>query len=137
MKMQRLVEAVTPAAVTGGSTANGPRAIALDTGLLRRTYRWMLLARLLDDKIASLYRSGLVPGGAFLSKGQEALSVSLGAQLQKGDIYAPLIRDSAGRLAFGETPRKPCAPALVLPWGRCVAGMVTSTVAIRAKATSP
>jgi TPP-dependent pyruvate/acetoin dehydrogenase alpha subunit len=115
--MQRLVEAVTPAAVTGGSTANGPRAIALDTGLLRRTYRWMLLARLLDDKIASLYRSGLVPGGAFLSKGQEALSVSLGAQLQKGDIYAPLIRDSAGRLAFGETPQEALRSCIGSPLG--------------------
>lgn len=64
----------------------------------------MLLARLLDDRTASLYRSGLIPGGAFLSRGQEALSVALGAQLEKGDIYAPLIRDTAGRLAFGENP---------------------------------
>lgn len=62
----------------------------------------MLLARTLDDKIASLYRSGLVPGGAFLSRGHEAISVALGIQLQKGDIYAPLIRDTAGRLAYGE-----------------------------------
>jgi pyruvate dehydrogenase E1 component alpha subunit/2-oxoisovalerate dehydrogenase E1 component alpha subunit len=30
------------------------------------------------------------------------LSVSLGLALRKGDIFAPLIRDSAGRLAFGE-----------------------------------
>lgn len=115
--MQRLVEAVTPAAVTGGPTATGSRAANLDTALLRRAYRWMLLARLLDDKIASLYRSGLVPGGAFLSKGQEALSVSLGAQLQKGDIYAPLIRDSAGRLAFGETPQEALRSCIGSPLG--------------------
>ena len=63
----------------------------------------MLLARALDEKTAALYRSGLVPGGAFLSKGQEALSVSLAMQLRPGDIYAPLIRDTAGRLAFGES----------------------------------
>ncbi len=63
----------------------------------------MLLARALDDKTAALYRSGLVPGGAFLSKGQEALSVALAMQLRPGDIYAPLIRDTAGRLAFGES----------------------------------
>jgi pyruvate dehydrogenase E1 component alpha subunit/2-oxoisovalerate dehydrogenase E1 component alpha subunit len=65
-------------------------------------YRWMLLARLLEDKIASLYRGGKITGGVFLGRGQEALSVAVGLALRKGDIFAPLIRDQAGRLAFGE-----------------------------------
>jgi pyruvate dehydrogenase E1 component alpha subunit/2-oxoisovalerate dehydrogenase E1 component alpha subunit len=65
-------------------------------------YRWMLLARLLEDKIASLYRGGKITGGVFLGRGQEALSVAVGMALRKGDIFAPLIRDQAGRLAFGE-----------------------------------
>jgi pyruvate dehydrogenase E1 component alpha subunit/2-oxoisovalerate dehydrogenase E1 component alpha subunit len=65
-------------------------------------FRWMLLARLLDDKLASLYRAGKIHGGVFLGRGQEALSVSVGLSLQKGDVFAPLIRDMAGRLAFGE-----------------------------------
>ncbi|RYD48057.1 MAG: thiamine pyrophosphate-dependent dehydrogenase E1 component subunit alpha [Verrucomicrobiaceae bacterium] len=63
----------------------------------------MLLARLLEEKIASLYRGGKITGGVFVGKGQEALSVSVGISLRKGDIFAPLIRDQAGRLAFGET----------------------------------
>jgi pyruvate dehydrogenase E1 component alpha subunit/2-oxoisovalerate dehydrogenase E1 component alpha subunit len=42
-------------------------------------------------------------GGVFLGRGQEALSAALGTALRKGDIFAPLIRDMAGRLAFGET----------------------------------
>jgi pyruvate dehydrogenase E1 component alpha subunit/2-oxoisovalerate dehydrogenase E1 component alpha subunit len=63
----------------------------------------MLLARLMDDKLASLYRAGKIHGGVFLGRGQEALSVSVGIALRKGDIFAPLIRDAAGRLAFGET----------------------------------
>src|SRR5947209_19759949 len=67
-----------------------------------RAYRLMLLARVLDDKLASLYRMGKIHGGVFLGRGQEALSVSLGLALRKGDIFAPLIRDRAGRLAFGE-----------------------------------
>jgi len=67
-----------------------------------QAYRVMLLARLLDDKFASLYRMGKIHGGVFLGRGQEALSVSVGLALRKGDIFAPLIRDSAGRLAFGE-----------------------------------
>ncbi len=68
-----------------------------------RAYRFMSAARVLEEKLASLYRSGLIKGGVFLGKGQEALSVSLGIHLQKGDIYAPLIRDQAGRMAFGDT----------------------------------
>ncbi len=67
-----------------------------------RAYRLMLLARVLDEKFASLYRMGKIHGGVFLGRGQEALSVAAGLALRKGDIFAPLIRDRAGRLAFGE-----------------------------------
>lgn len=67
-----------------------------------RTYRWMLLARLSEEKYASLYRGGKIHGGVFVGRGQEALSASIGVLLRKGDIFAPLIRDQAGRLAFGE-----------------------------------
>ncbi len=62
----------------------------------------MLLARVLDDKFASLYRAGKIHGGVFLGRGQEALSVALGLALRPGDVFAPLVRDAAGRLAFGE-----------------------------------
>lgn len=71
--------------------------------LYRQAYRTMLIARLLEEKLAALYRAGKIVGGVFLGRGQEALSVSLGIHLRKGDIYAPLIRDQAGRLAFGDT----------------------------------
>ncbi len=67
-----------------------------------QAYRTMLLARMLDEKFASLYRMGKIHGGVFLGRGQEALSVSVGISLRKGDIFAPLIRDTAGRLAFGQ-----------------------------------
>jgi pyruvate dehydrogenase E1 component alpha subunit/2-oxoisovalerate dehydrogenase E1 component alpha subunit len=68
-----------------------------------RAFRWMLLARVLDEKFASLYRGGKIHGGVFLGRGQEALSAALGVCLRQGDIFAPLIRDAAGRLAFGES----------------------------------
>lgn len=71
--------------------------------LYLRAYRLMLLARVLDDKFASLYRAGKIHGGVFLGRGQEALSVAGGLALRKGDVFAPLIRDGAGRLAFGES----------------------------------
>ena len=66
-------------------------------------YRFMLLARVLDDKFATLYRAGKIHGGVFLGRGQEALSAAIGVSLKKGDVFAPLIRDAAGRLAFGES----------------------------------
>src|SRR5208282_826331 len=82
---------------------------AENAALFRETYlaayRFMLLARLLDDKFAALWRSGRIHGGVFLGRGQEALSAATGVALQKGDVFAPLIRDAAGRLAFGETIR--------------------------------
>ncbi|MGA3141896.1 MAG: thiamine pyrophosphate-dependent dehydrogenase E1 component subunit alpha [Verrucomicrobiota bacterium] len=71
-----------------------------DTHLI--AYRFMLLARMLDDKCAGLYRAGKIHGGVFIGRGQEALSVSVGLSLKKSDVFAPLIRDTAGRLAFGE-----------------------------------
>ncbi len=67
-----------------------------------RAFQWMLLARVLDDKMASLYRAGKIHGGVFLGRGQEALSVAIGQQLLPDDLFAPLIRDLAGRLAFGQ-----------------------------------
>jgi acetoin:2,6-dichlorophenolindophenol oxidoreductase subunit alpha len=66
-------------------------------------FRFMLLARVLDDKFAALYRAGKIHGGVFLGRGQEALSAAVGLSLKKTDVFAPLIRDAAGRLAFGET----------------------------------
>jgi pyruvate dehydrogenase E1 component alpha subunit/2-oxoisovalerate dehydrogenase E1 component alpha subunit len=65
-------------------------------------FRWMLLARTLEEKLASLYRGGMITGGVYLGKGQEAISAACGMFLQKGDVFAPLIRDQAGRSAFGE-----------------------------------
>lgn len=62
----------------------------------------MVLGRMLDEKFASLYRAGKIHGGVFMGRGQEALSVSIGLSLHRGDTFAPLIRDLSGRLAFGE-----------------------------------
>ncbi|HEX3857305.1 MAG TPA: thiamine pyrophosphate-dependent dehydrogenase E1 component subunit alpha [Verrucomicrobiae bacterium] len=79
----------------------GETLTARDTTLA--AYRFMLRARVLDDKFAALYRAGKIHGGVFLGRGQEALSAAVGISLKKTDVFAPLIRDAAGRLAFGET----------------------------------
>src|SRR3954464_15474048 len=65
-------------------------------------FRLMLLTRVLEDKLASLYRGGRISGGVYVGRGQEAVSAACGMFLQEGDIFAPLIRDQAGRSAFGE-----------------------------------
>jgi pyruvate dehydrogenase E1 component alpha subunit/2-oxoisovalerate dehydrogenase E1 component alpha subunit len=70
--------------------------------LYLKAFRFMLLSRMLDEKFASLYRAGKIQGGVFMGRGQEALSVSISLNLRQRDIFAPLIRDLAGRLAFGE-----------------------------------
>lgn len=62
----------------------------------------MLRARVFEEKLASLYRGGLISGGVYIGRGQEAVSVTCGLFLQKGDILAPLIRDQGARMVFGE-----------------------------------
>ncbi|MBA2480389.1 MAG: thiamine pyrophosphate-dependent dehydrogenase E1 component subunit alpha [Planctomycetes bacterium] len=63
----------------------------------------MILARALDDRMCKLKAQNLVPGSVFTGRGQEAYSAAGGMCLRPGDVFAPLIRDQAGRLAFGET----------------------------------
>ena len=89
VRVVRMVETVLNHGAVGGASS------VSDTYI--KAYRLMLLARVLDDKLASLYRMGKIHGGVFLGRGQEALSVALGLALRKGDVFAPLIRDAAGR----------------------------------------
>ena len=90
----------------------------------------MLLARMLDDKFASLYRMGKIHGGVFLGRGQEALSVSVGLALRRGDVFAPL--DSRRRRAAGvwgtDSGRRADLPGLGR-WVRCAGATATSTAA--------
>lgn len=70
---------------------------------LRSVFQSMLRARLLENKLSSLYKAGKIVGGVYLGRGQEAVSATLGTALIQGtDFFAPLIRDQAGRTAFGE-----------------------------------
>ena len=93
---------MTPAAMADASTT--PPAIpSTPPPHYLQTYHWMLLARTLEDKIAALYHAGKITGGVYLGRGQEAFSAALAIHLRQGhDIFAPLIRDQAGRMAFGE-----------------------------------
>ena len=85
---------------TAGALARPPSSRAQDP--TEKLGRSILRARLVEDKLGSLYRAGRIVGGVYLGRGQEAFSAAGGLNLRKGDVYAPLIRDMAGRLAFGE-----------------------------------
>ena len=70
---------------------------------LRSVFHSMLRSRILENKLSSLYKAGKIVGGVYLGRGQEAVSATLGTALIQGtDVFAPLIRDQAGRTAFGE-----------------------------------
>src|SRR2546429_7066018 len=72
-------------------------------------FRWMLLTRTFEEKLASMYRGGRITGGVYVGKGQEAVSVACGIFLQKGNLFPPLFRDQAGRSTFAR-PLVPTAP---------------------------
>jgi pyruvate dehydrogenase E1 component alpha subunit/2-oxoisovalerate dehydrogenase E1 component alpha subunit len=87
------------------NTLKEPQRDALQSGFQEqyvKAFKWMLLARTVEEKVANLWRAGKIAGGVYIGKGQEAVSVAIGMMLKRGDIFAPLIRDQAGRLAFGE-----------------------------------
>ncbi|MGD9419753.1 MAG: thiamine pyrophosphate-dependent dehydrogenase E1 component subunit alpha [Verrucomicrobiota bacterium JB025] len=76
---------------------------ATNREFLRSVFHSMLRARILENKLSSLYKAGKIVGGVYLGRGQEAVSATLGTSLVQGrDVFAPLIRDQAGRTAFGE-----------------------------------
>ena len=72
---------------------------------LRAAYRWMLLARRLDERMWQLIRQGK---GHFAVPcwGHEAVSAGYALALRRGyDYVAPHYRDLAAMLAIGLTPR--------------------------------
>ncbi len=64
----------------------------------------MVMARAFDTKASALYKAGRIMGGVFLGRGHEAIAACEGVFLTKGkDVYAPFIREQAGRCAWGDS----------------------------------
>ncbi len=77
----------------------------LDPGLsddtLLTMYRWMSLARVLDERMLKLQRQGRL--GTFPpNTGQEAISIPAAMLLAKGDWFVGAFRELGGRLVRGE-----------------------------------
>jgi len=72
---------------------------------LLELHRFLVLNRLVEDKLTALYRQGQVHGGLYSSRGQEAISVGTAYALEPADLLAPMIRNIGSLLVRGVTPR--------------------------------
>jgi pyruvate dehydrogenase E1 component alpha subunit/2-oxoisovalerate dehydrogenase E1 component alpha subunit len=70
----------------------------------RNLYRHLLLTRLLEERMVSLYRQGKTTGGLYRCLGQEATAVGTAFALEEGDLLIPVIRDLGATLVRGARP---------------------------------
>ncbi len=70
----------------------------------RILYRHLLLTRLLEERMVSLYRQGKTTGGLYRCLGQEATAVGTAFALEDGDLLIPVIRDLGATLVRGARP---------------------------------
>jgi TPP-dependent pyruvate/acetoin dehydrogenase alpha subunit len=80
-------------------------------------YRYLLLTRLVEEKLVALYRQTKIVGGVFRSLGQEATAVGTAYALKPTDFIAPLIRDLGAVLVKGIRPREIFAQYMAKAWG--------------------
>ena len=76
-----------PAVPKGKGTVGTPGA-SVSKELARRAYRSMLEARLLEEKLAALYRSGKIVGGVFWDAARRLL-VWLSVSICAAVMYTP------------------------------------------------
>jgi pyruvate dehydrogenase E1 component alpha subunit/2-oxoisovalerate dehydrogenase E1 component alpha subunit len=80
-------------------------------------YRYLMLTRLVEERLVNLYRQTKVVGGVFRSLGQEATAVGTAYALRPQDFIAPLIRDLGAVLVKGIRPREIFAQYMAKAWG--------------------
>ncbi len=82
-----------------------PPVAELTKAQLLEIWYWLLLNRLVEEKLTNLYRQGKVVGGLYRSLGQEGCSVGSAYALDRGDIFTPLIRNLGAIFVRGGRPR--------------------------------
>ncbi|HEX8456237.1 MAG TPA: thiamine pyrophosphate-dependent dehydrogenase E1 component subunit alpha [Pyrinomonadaceae bacterium] len=114
-----VAEATTTAAA--GAAADEELICTTETSLTREQllalYRYLMLTRLVEERLVNLYRQTKVVGGVFRSLGQEATAVGTCYALAPGDFIAPLIRDLGAVLVKGIRPREIFAQYMAKAWG--------------------
>ncbi|HZH92388.1 MAG TPA: thiamine pyrophosphate-dependent dehydrogenase E1 component subunit alpha [Pyrinomonadaceae bacterium] len=102
-------------------TADGELICTTETTLtneqLLELYRYLLMTRLVEERLVNLYRQTKVVGGVFRSLGQEATAVGTCYALETRDFIAPLIRDLGAVLVKGIRPREIFAQYMAKAWG--------------------
>jgi pyruvate dehydrogenase E1 component alpha subunit len=81
------------------------RDTAVDTDVLLKAYRTMLLIRRFEEKAGQLYGMGLIGGFCHLYIGQEAVVVGMQMALSEGDQVITSYRDHGHMLATGMEAR--------------------------------
>jgi TPP-dependent pyruvate/acetoin dehydrogenase alpha subunit len=64
-------------------------------------FRLVLLQRITEERIISLYLQGRIPGSVYTGRGQEAVAAAAGLALGPDDVVAPVNREMACHLARG------------------------------------
>jgi pyruvate dehydrogenase E1 component alpha subunit len=64
-------------------------------------FRLVLLQRLTEERITSLYLQGRIPGSVYTGRGQEAVAAGAGLALGPDDVVAPVNREMACHFARG------------------------------------
>ncbi|MCL7966730.1 MAG: thiamine pyrophosphate-dependent dehydrogenase E1 component subunit alpha [marine benthic group bacterium] len=67
-------------------------------------YRFLVLTRMLEERLETLFKQGHIVGGLYRSLGQEATAVGTAYALQDGDWLAPSIRDAGALYVRGLPP---------------------------------
>ena len=70
-------------------------------GELADLFRYLVLTRVLEERLERLFKQGEVIGGLYRSLGQEATAVGTAAALGEGDWLSPSIRDLGAVLVRG------------------------------------
>lgn len=83
-----------------GEILNQDKVAAIDPNLVLDMYKWMLKARLIDEKLLRMQRQGRIGTYAPFS-GQEAAQIGSAFALDKNDWMAPSYRDLAAALVHG------------------------------------
>ena len=74
------------------------------SGSIRQAlFRLVLLQRLGEERINTLYKQGRIAGSVYTGRGQEAVAAGAGLALGPDDVIAPLNRELAAHLARGVT----------------------------------
>jgi len=74
------------------------------TDLALEMHRWMVLSRVLEERLLALYRQGRIRGRLLTGRGQEAIPAGAALAVRPEDVMCIMHRDMAAHLARGTTP---------------------------------